>query len=101
MTEPIARPNYFDGEMLQASDFSAEQRYHMEMRAAFNRNLHIWGVASGLAVSWQQSRELRVSPGMAIDRLGREIILTDTSVVDLSAAEAGAVYYLTIRYRET
>ena len=100
---PIARPNYFDGEALLTADFVAEQRYHMEMLSALNRGLHISGIASGLDVYWQQavqSRQVRVSAGMAIDRLGREIILTAPKIVVLSDAEAGSLYYLTIGYDE-
>ncbi|KAF0224700.1 MAG: hypothetical protein FD176_882 [Rhodospirillaceae bacterium] len=101
---PVARPNYFTGEALLTADFVCEQRYHMTMLSALNAGLHTYGIASGLDVYWQsavQSRQVRVGAGMAIDRLGQEIILTQPQIVTLTDVEAGQIYFLTIRYHDT
>lgn len=101
---PIARPNYFTGEALLTDDFVCEQRYHMEMLQALNLGLHTYGIASGLDVYWQagvQSRQVRVGSGMAIDRLGREIVMTQPRVISLGDAAPGSMHFLTIRYHDT
>lgn len=101
---PITRPNYFAGEALLTEDFVCEQQYHMDMLAQLNRGLHTYGIATGLQVYWQtgsQSRQVRVSEGMAIDGLGREIVLTEPQVVVMDEAQAGAMYFLTITYYDS
>lgn len=100
---PIARTHYFSGESLLTDDFVCEQQYNMEMLALLNSSLRTWGVAQGLEVSWQagsQSTQVTVSAGMAIDRLGRQIVLTNGEVLKLDGAPAGSTVYLTIRYNE-
>jgi hypothetical protein len=60
--------------MLTAADLAAEQEYHRGMRYLHNR-LHGYGTVSGLEVVVTRGR-VRVSPGMGIDVLGREIVVT-------------------------
>jgi hypothetical protein len=66
--------NFFDGQGLAAADLAVEQEYHREMRYLHNR-LHGYGTVSGLDVAVTRGR-LRVSPGVGIDALGREIVVT-------------------------
>jgi len=82
-TDPLeARPspervNYATGMMLQADDFAAEQTYHRGRLAQLSRYLLGHGTLAGLRVVPPRSNdnllELRVEPGLAIDRLGRLI----------------------------
>ena len=74
MTDPPRRVKFFEGMLLTAADFAAEQEYHRGMRYLHNR-LHGYGTVSGLEVVATRGR-VRVSPGMAIDVLGREIVVT-------------------------
>ena len=74
MAEPPRRVNFFEGQILTAADLAAEQEYHRGMRYLHNR-LHGYGTASGLDVDVTRGR-VRVSPGMGIDALGREIVVT-------------------------
>jgi hypothetical protein len=100
---PIARTHYFTGESLLTDDFVCEQQFNMEMRALINSTLRTWGVAQGLEVSWQQgstSDQLSISPGMAIDRLGRQIVLNASQVLKVDSAASSPYLYLTIRYNE-
>ncbi len=74
------RMNYFTGRHLAARDFEDEQKYHRTHRFLHNRMLHGWGVVCGLAVTPHgqpdcRNRYVNVSPGMAIDCCGREIIV--------------------------
>ena len=74
MAEQPRRVSFFEGQTLTAADLAAEQEYHREMRYLHNR-LHGYGTASGLDVEVTRGR-VQVSPGMGIDALGREIVVT-------------------------
>ena len=80
----LDRVFYATGAMLDVGDFNAEQAYHRGRLARALAYLHGWGTVAGLRVSIDpavpaapdvEGREetLVVSPGMAIDRLGRII----------------------------
>lgn len=73
MADQPRRVNFFDGLLLTAADLAAEQEYHRQLRYLHNR-LHGYGAVSGLDVTAGRGG-VRVSPGMAIDRLGREIVV--------------------------
>ena len=80
MSKYIQRVSYYDREYLRAFDFKAEQNYHMEMRRRLNMALHLWGIVDGLEVlkgvlSPGLPEQFYISPGMAIDAYGREIVL--------------------------
>lgn len=99
----IERPNYFAGEALLTDDFVSEQQYHMTVQSLNNRSLYTYGIASGLEVLWDSAQvkdQVDVLPGMAIDSLGRQIILTERQVVSFTDITPGASYYLTISYAE-
>ncbi len=84
LAQPLERVNYAAGMMLSLEAINAEQRYH---RQRVNR-LQYWfqgaGTLLGLAVKQvsaveveegkDQSLRLVVSPGIAIDGLGRELL---------------------------
>ncbi len=70
----FSRNRYFSGRFLTASDFEEEQTYHRDKQQF--RNLHTLGVGivSGLSVTPKDhGRSIQISPGYAIDRLGREV----------------------------
>ncbi|MFC5475570.1 hypothetical protein [Paraherbaspirillum soli] len=97
----IQRPHYFAGEALLTADFICEQQYHMEMQSYNNQSLYTYGIASGLEIFWDaesNSNQVEVSPGMAIDCLGRQIILLQPQVVKLVDVMSGSNYFLTISY---
>lgn len=102
----IERPNYFTGEALLTDDFICEQQYQMTMLASHNASLHTYGIAQGLAVSRLPSTtdnplvQLKVTGGMAIDALGRQIILLQPAVMTLDAVDPGITYFITINYHE-
>ncbi|HWS90125.1 MAG TPA: tail fiber domain-containing protein [Pyrinomonadaceae bacterium] len=102
MAEPIKRLNYFKHQFLRAKDFLDEQKYHVEMRRRHNSHLHTWGIAGdGLRVTAAQgATAVRVSPGMAVDKNGREIVLVDGATLELAGLTPGAAAYITISYGE-
>jgi hypothetical protein len=110
MTVPDAvleRLNYFNGQRLEAGDFRTEQAYHIGVRRALNRALYSPGIASGLEVRAHPTDAHRVivMPGLAIDALGREIILLEPREVlarGSPGSPSGLVLgnYLVVSYRE-
>ena len=99
----IKRLHYFDHQFLVEADFSDEQKYHLDMRRRLNRMLYTFGIADGLEVVKSASKTVTVRPGVAIDRLGREMIVEADQIVDLSNAvafPAGATVFITIAYQE-
>jgi hypothetical protein len=75
------RPSYATGMLLDAQDFTAEQTYHRGRLARALASLTGGGTLAGLRVSHSPAttgpaarpEEIRVEPGLAIDRLGRLI----------------------------
>ena len=119
MTEkPLDRLNYFNGQRLEASDLKTEQEYHIRVRRWLNKSLYSPGIARGLEVRKETAVPVAgekppptvvVSPGLALDAQGREIILWEEQRVMISSearprpgnteAEVEGLY-LTIRYSE-
>lgn len=82
--QPLSeRPLYATGMLLDAQDFSDEQTYHRVQLARAMAFLAGGGTLAGLRVTHQaatagptgQPEEIRVEPGIAVDRLGRLIEL--------------------------
>jgi hypothetical protein len=77
MPKAPRRSNYFNGQLLTAEDLETEQSYFLDGRRSDIRELHGWGVVSGLSVRPSGSGGVVVEPGLAIDGLGREIVVPD------------------------
>lgn len=99
----VKRLNYFHYQFLQQGDFTDEQNYHLSMRRRHNQDFHTWGRVTGLDVSFTAGdRKVTISPGMAVDSEGREIILESNYDVDLQGHAGGAArsVYLVLAYKE-
>jgi hypothetical protein len=70
----IERVNYFERQFLRVEDFQDEQSYQVSMRRRHNISHHTWGIVEGLEPQLAEG-SLVVSPGLAIDGFGRELIL--------------------------
>lgn len=82
--EPADRVYYETGVFLDAEDLRAEQTYHRGRLARVLTYVHGSGTLAGLRVTWDSDHtELRVLPGVAIDRLGRLIEVPRTACVNL------------------
>jgi hypothetical protein len=88
--------------LLAAEDFETEQKYHIEMRRLHNRLLHGFGIVEGLRVSADDNDEssVVVSPGFAVDGLGREIVV-DEPVRIVVGACGKEPCFVTLQYAET
>lgn len=93
------RPAYYDGQLLLADDFVAEQRYHIAAARRHSLNLHGWGVVRGLEVTRADDSAVLVSPGYAIDARGREIELREAERLELQGVQANAVLAVSAGYR--
>jgi len=104
---PLDRLNYFNGQRLEASDLKLEQQYHVRVWRWLNKSLYTTGIAQGLEVTADSGNPLNVivSPGLALDSQGQEIILLDQvsiPVIGTPSTSPGVVdgNYLTIHYGE-
>jgi len=79
------RNNYFYGKMMTVRDFFAEQCYFNEKRRLINRMVFGWGIVCGLDVRQKEdsSDEVVVTPGLALDCCGREILVCSEQEVKL------------------
>jgi hypothetical protein len=95
----LSRVTYFDGERLAANDLNDAATVQRELRWLHNRSLHNWGIGIGFGVSGNKGdRQVLVAPGYAIDRMGREIILTGTLAKAVPAKSAKTICYLVASY---
>src|SRR6266851_5000501 len=85
MSGVIDRPNFAEGQILAAADLQSSQDHASGQMARHERGLHLWGIASGLALTKQPEStadtppvnyvQVTLTAGMAIDGTGREIIV--------------------------
>ena len=93
------RPSYFRGQLLDETDFRAEQDYHRDAWRRHHATFHSWGVIDGLTVTVDNGRAV-VSPGVAIDSLGHEVRVDEPAVVDLAGFSQGETIHIVLAYEE-
>jgi hypothetical protein len=69
------RNHYFYGKLLDVRHFEMEQWYGIEQRRLLNRLGVGAGVLCGLEVTATAEGQLQIEPGVALDGLGREIVV--------------------------
>jgi len=99
----LRRVSYFEGQRLGAGDFQVEQDYLLGRLARRNRLLHGDGIVDGLAVAIDADADgkaprIVVAPGLAFDKLGREIAVGAPWIAPLPACAYSLLVQL--RYRE-
>ncbi|MEV4319038.1 hypothetical protein [Actinocrispum sp. NPDC049592] len=89
MTAPL-RPAFHEGQVLAAADLAATVEHARGAAARHAKYLHDWGIAEGLALTTESRTdpatkgrfvEVTVSPGMAVDGTGREIVVPSPVVL--------------------
>ena len=78
---PAIRVNYFDRQHIRLAELRDEQSYHVQMRRRHNLSHHSWGIVTGLELVARPDGQVGVTPGLAIDGYGRELLLVDHRVV--------------------
>lgn len=81
---PFERNRYYPGKLLTATDFQAEQNYANNKRRFMNQFLFGKGVVCGLSVFNLDDFSVMIESGVAVDGLGREIVVGSTVVKKLS-----------------
>lgn len=72
------RNRYFYGKLLDAYHFELETNYLNAKRWLLNRQVFGFGVVCGLDVQWGDDHDqIVVTPGVALDKWGREIIVPE------------------------
>ena len=84
---PFERNRYYVGKLLTSADFQAEQTYEGNKRRFLNEMLFGAGIVCGLGVYALDDVSLMVESGVALDSLGRELVLDSSVVRKLSMIE--------------
>jgi hypothetical protein len=95
---PLERVHFFPGRLLTAEDFQAEQDYLRGRQRRHHLLLHGVGIVCGLEVT-AGGTGVTVSPGMAIDAAGDEIIVSAPQLVPFPPG--CAAMWLAVSYTET
>lgn len=104
---PFDKNNYFYGKLLTVRDFKAEQEYNSGKSRMVNRLLFGSGVVAGLRTTMIDSRTISVESGVAIDNLGREIVVSRALTEKMEVIEGFNTYkdarilYLCLQYDES
>jgi hypothetical protein len=99
--DPLLRVNYFHGKLLSADDLRDDQTYFRQRLRRLNQRLYGDGVVSGLKVSIRNSNgvaRVEITPGVAIDPTGEEIVVANCVALPLSGASKES--YVQIRWME-
>ena len=101
MTQPdLVRLRYRENELLSADDLDTEQAYLIATRRRHDVTAHAAGVAHGLTLSSLVTGCV-IMAGLAVDGLGRAIVLPDTVLLRWSDLPTGAAALdLFLSYRE-
>ena len=99
----LVRNRYYTGKLLSAADFEQEQQYLRTKHRRHNRLLHGVGIVSGLDVSVETGQAgeepvVVVSPGLAINEEGEELVLCERATSDMCLGSK--VCYVTLRLVE-
>lgn len=101
MTQPdLVRPHYRENQQLSVDDLDTEQAYLIATRRRHDGTAHVPGVAHGLTLS-SLTTGVVIAAGLAVDDLGRAVVLPDDVQVRWSDLPAGAAALdLFLGYRE-
>jgi hypothetical protein len=101
------RIHFFKGFFTHAEDWQAAQAYRNAKHQLHNRSMHGWGIVSGFLKNLEvgvsaDGTAFIIEPGLAIDRDGRELYLSEPEAVQFEpqAHPRGSHVHLVIRYDE-
>ena len=100
------RNNYFFGKLMTVRDFQTEQSYMNSKRRLGNKMLNGTGIVSGLDVILVDNKTFSLETGMALDYMGREIVVSEPYVRRLNVIKGfdenknNGILYLCLAYKE-
>jgi len=80
----IVKEVYTAGQLLQLDDFTREQNFHIQHREFQTQQILSLGILSGLMASKTDSKNISVSAGAAIDKDGKQILLSSDKVFTIT-----------------
>ena len=96
-TEPT-RVSYRERQRLSAADLEAEQAYLLDLDARHNLRQHSAGIVRGLFLGTDLAGAPVVHPGLAVDSLGREVLIfADTPIAGVEGEGCFDVWLLHCR----
>lgn len=98
-SQSFKRPHFFSGKLITPADFQLEQEYFRKKLKRHNRNLHGFGIVSGLKVT-VTSGQIVVEAGLALDCEGNELAVDSGQSVVLPPVGDTRTAYLSVRYVE-
>lgn len=103
LRRPPQRVHYSDGQFLTLNDFTEEQEYHRFCLQRNNMMLYEPGVVlvdqlDSLAVK-RKGNTLFVEPGVALDPLGRHLVLYERKPLEIWEGASGS-FLIVVAYRE-
>ncbi|MCR5387965.1 MAG: hypothetical protein K6E56_01820 [Lachnospiraceae bacterium] len=84
---PFERNRYYAGKMLTSADFVAEQKYFLDKQRFKSALMFGSGVVCGFGVVSLDDLSILIESGVALDGLGREIVIENSIVKKLSAID--------------
>jgi hypothetical protein len=106
---PFERNKYYYGKLLSVEDFNLEQKYINDKRRMLNRYVLGTGVVAGMYVVSVDERTISLERGIALDSLGREIVVDAPVIKKLSLIDGfdscvrsgnDSFMYLCVEYNE-
>jgi len=114
--QAYARNHYFTGKLMVERDFTDEQHYFREKIRLHHQRLHGSGIVCGLQIMEHENpacrdRYVTLQPGSAVDCCGKDILVVEPEVLDLTVflafqelqaagGDQAHTLQLCIRYRE-
>ena len=89
-TIPATRVNYFDRQHIRLSELLDEQAYHVGLHRRHNVSHHSWGIVTGLVLASREDGQIAITPGLAVDGYGRELLVLDHMRPERPAGDLGA-----------
>jgi hypothetical protein len=89
----VARLRFFLGQLLTQRDLQEEQRFHLVLQRLLQREAFGTGTVAGLGVATRAGispRSVVISPGLAMDPDGRELLLEKEVAIDVADASRAA-----------
>lgn len=96
----ILRVHYRERQRLSAADLRLEQDYRLALGGRHDLAHHDWGIVRGLRLTADGSGGHVLTPGVAVDGHGREIVVAQPLRVDLAGLDQEGRWYILLHYCE-
>jgi hypothetical protein len=81
-SQALERVQFREGQYLTADDLNQEQLYRISQWRRHRASSHTWGIVRGLTLNLTRDQGLEITPGVAVDGFGRELIVSQTLLIE-------------------